>query len=231
MSSTSRAARWFAGGKELAGVEISTKVFALADQILKGLIMNRITCVAAIAIAMAVVGAAGSGMIGMISRAEAPRFLNEAVSADSASVGAQAKGAADGPSAVLAKDELKRLEGTWALIDVVESGIPATADQKVKGLGRVVIKDAKLTLKPQYAPLSNATSFSIAVDPSKSPKIIGLLPLNEKMEEDDHRPIRLGIYELKGDTLRICAGADRPENFEAGPGSNRDLIVLKWAKW
>jgi hypothetical protein len=40
--------------------------------------------------------------------------------------------------------------------------------------------------------------LSISVDPTKSPKLISLIPLNDKMEDDGNQPIRLGIYELKG---------------------------------
>jgi hypothetical protein len=50
------------------------------------------------------------------------------------------------------------------------------------------------------------------------------------MEEVGHVQIRLGIYELKGDTLTICAGLDRPDSFDVAPGSKRDLLVLKWAR-
>jgi uncharacterized protein (TIGR03067 family) len=75
------------------------------------------------------------------------------------------------------------------------------------------------------------TTLSISVDPTKSPKLISLIPLNDKMEDDGYQPIRLGIYELKGDTLTICSGADRPDSFEVVPDSkNQDLLVLKWAK-
>ena len=58
-------------------------------------------------------------------------------------------------------------------------------------------------------------TFTFDVDPSHNPKIMDLIVLNDKMEEDRHEPIRLGIYELKGDTLTICAGMDRPDSFEA----------------
>ncbi len=73
--------------------------------------------------------------------------------------------------------------------------------------------------------------MSISVDPTRSPKLISLIPLNDKMEDDGNQPIRLGIYELTGDTLTICSGADRPDRFEVVPDSkNQDLLVLRWAK-
>ena len=120
--------------------------------------------------------------------------------------------------------------GTWAITDAAEGGTRATAEQKEKGLGRVVIKGDRLTVKNLNSS-GPGTVLSFCIDPSKSPKLISLIPLNDKMEDDGNQPIRLGIYELKGDTLTICAGADRPDNFEVVGGSNRDLLVLKWAKW
>jgi uncharacterized protein (TIGR03067 family) len=78
-------------------------------------------------------------------------------------------------------------------------------------------------------------AFSFAIDPSKTPKLISLFLLNaekeDEMKENEDNPILLGIYELKGDTLRISFGMDRPENFDsiAGPGQNS--LTLKWAKW
>jgi uncharacterized protein (TIGR03067 family) len=75
------------------------------------------------------------------------------------------------------------------------------------------------------------TTLSIAVDPTKSPKLISLIPLNDKLEDDGNQPISLGIYELKGDTLTICAGSDRPDSFEVVPDSKiQDFLVLKWVR-
>lgn len=59
---------------------------------------------------------------------------------------------------------------------------------------------------------------------------MGIIPLNDKGEEDLGQSILLAIYDLKGDILKICFGADRPESFEAKPGSKQTLLVLKWAK-
>jgi uncharacterized protein (TIGR03067 family) len=126
---------------------------------------------------------------------------------------------------------MKKLEGTWAITDAAEGGTRATAEQKAKGLGRAIIKGDKMTIKT-LGSSGPGTTLSISVDPTKSPKLISLIPLNDKLEDDGNQPIRLGIYELKGDTLTICCGADRPDSFEVVPGSkNQDLLVLKWAKW
>ena len=80
-------------------------------------------------------------------------------------------------------------------------------------------------MKPQNSPSLETNSFSIHVDPSKNPKIMSLIPLNEKMEEDEHRPILLGIYELKGDTLTICLERIAPIN------SRRDQTRIETFKF
>lgn len=141
----------------------------------------------------------------------------------------QAPGNTDAQKGLDPQAEMKKLERTWAITDVVENGTRATADQKENGLGRVVIKGDKITVRPLRS--GPGTTFTFHVDPTKSPKLIGLIPLNDKKEDDGYQPIRLGIYELKGDTLTICAGMDRPDSLEVAPGSKRDLLVLKWAKW
>ncbi len=112
---------------------------------------------------------------------------------------------------------------------MAEEGTRATGEQKAKGLGKVVIKGDKLTMFAVHDS-SPGITFTIDVDPGHNPKIMGLIPLNDKMEEDRHEPIRLGIYELKGDTLTICIGVDRPDSFEVVPELKRYLLVLKWAK-
>lgn len=98
---------------------------------------------------------------------------------------------------------------------------------KEKGLGKVVIKGDKLTM---FAQNSGKTVFTFDVDPSQSPKIMGLILLDDKMEEVRNQQIMLGIYEIKGDTLTIRAGADRPDSFKVQPGLKHDLLVLKWAR-
>jgi uncharacterized protein (TIGR03067 family) len=43
----------------------------------------------------------------------------------------------------------------------------------------------------------------------------------------------LGVYEVRGDTVKYCWGAlgkPRPTDFTAGPGSGRTLLVLKRVK-
>jgi RNA polymerase sigma factor (sigma-70 family) len=221
ITSTTGAATRFAAGRATTGV-VSAKVAALTEGVLKEMLMTMLKFGSAILMVVAL-GAIGTRPFGLNPRAEASSPLRSEERARPEVSGSQTT-PQDSPSA---DEEMKKLEGTWAITDACEGGTWATPDQKEKGLGRVVIKGNKMTM---YAQNVRETRNSFDVDPSKSPKAIGIVLLNDKMEEEGHVQLRLGIYELKGDTLAICAGLDRPDSFEVAPGSKRDLLVLKWAK-
>src|SRR5438046_2324844 len=85
------------------------------------------------------------------------------------------------------KKELAGLEGTWMLVKMEINGKSLLKkDEKTK----VVIKDGKLMDGPKAA-----TDLSKILGPSKMPKT-ATLPY-EKV-------VFYGIYELKGDELRVC---------------------------
>jgi RNA polymerase sigma factor (sigma-70 family) len=227
ISSTTSAATKIAEGQAAAGL-VSAKVAALTEGALTTMLMSKFKIVTAVLMVVAF-GTAGTRLLGLGRRAEASSAVKRIEEARPKAVEEQARSETarrDGPSA---DEEMKKLEGTWAIADVAEEGTRATDEQKAKGLGKVVIKGDKLTVFTVHNS-SPGTAFTIDVDPSHNPKIMGLIPLNDKMEEDRHEPIRLGIYELKGETLRICAGVDRPDSFELVSGSKLCLLVLKWAK-
>ena len=227
ITSTTRAAMKFAAGQAVTGV-VSAKVATLTEGVLKAMLMTKLKI--ATAVLMVALAAAGTRSFGLSRRAEAASPVKGIEETKSTVVGVQTPGDTDRREALDPQAEVKKLEGTWAITDAAEAGTRATAEQKEKGLGRVVIKRDRMTVKPLRSS-GPGTALSFCLDPSKSPKLISLIPLNDKMEDDGNQPIRLGIYELKGDTLTICAGADRPDNFEVVAGSKRDLLVLKWAKW
>ncbi len=228
IASTTKAATVFAAGQAAASVVVSAKVAALTEGVLKAMLMTKLKFTTAMLVAVVALGAAGTGAIGQSRRAEASSPAKGVEEARPKAVEAQAQSETTRRVGPNPDEEMKKLEGTWAVTDATEGGQRVTPDMKAKGLGRVVIKGDKMTLSTMGD--HQGTMFAFDVDPSHNPKIMGLILLNDKMEEDRHQPIRLGIYELKGDTLTICIGADRPDSFEVVPGSSRDLLVLKWAK-
>lgn len=112
----------------------------------------------------------------------------------------------------------ERIQGTW-FGSVIEQG----KEQPMPKENRVVIKsDLFLLVYPKDDPMG----WRYTIDPAKSPKEMDWI-----VELDPGHPIRqLAIYELDGDTLKICsaaAGQPRPTKFESKQGDFGGLMILK----
>jgi len=122
---------------------------------------------------------------------------------------------ADGPP----DKDARAIEGEWSLVAVEDSGKPVPTDQ-LKGVG-VTINDGKMTVS------DNNMTVAIRLDSSVQPHVIDLTGPGQT------RPA-LGIYELDGDTLRICWATEeadaRPKVFRTTATGGGKLIVLKRAK-
>lgn len=104
------------------------------------------------------------------------------------------------------KEELKRLEGTWAIESVEREGKKDTdKDQWIFKEGKLATKSG---ITKRISPIG-----PISIDPTKKPKTIDIVieVLNKKKMP--------GIYELKDDTLRICyGGTERPKELASKGG-------------
>ena len=108
----------------------------------------------------------------------------------------------------------KQIHGTWTVVSFEDSG---REEKEKKGATCMITKDT-ITISTG----DRKESIKYSVDPSKNPKWITFTN-----ERDNTMP---GIYELKGDTLRICfnEGEDRATKFVSERGSaNEVLIVLR----
>jgi uncharacterized protein (TIGR03067 family) len=129
--------------------------------------------------------------------------------------------AAPAPPEKEKKDE-EKMQGTWLVVSMVREGTSA-ADAEFKNV-KVTIKDDVLAVKDG----DKDEQVTIKLDPTKTPKTIDMATKNKPMAEQIS-----GIYELKGDDLKICfakGGGARPTEFASKPGSNDALIVLKREK-
>jgi uncharacterized protein (TIGR03067 family) len=114
--------------------------------------------------------------------------------------------------------DAERLQGTWT----VESA-EKQAPEKIKGL-RAVVKGDSFCFRVGDKDLETAI---IKLDPTKMPKTIDFQPATPGKTEK--RP-SLGIYELKGNTLKLCwrkEGAERPTEFAAKADDDVMLMTLK----
>jgi uncharacterized protein (TIGR03067 family) len=115
----------------------------------------------------------------------------------------------------------KALQGTWELTGLVFDGQTVPAD-KVKGV-RFAITGEMLVMTG----LDGRRPFSFKLDPTRKPRAIDLTPL-EGPFKGKTTP---AIYELTGDTLRLCMSnkeiKDRPTRFEAPQGTQLAVFTLK----
>jgi uncharacterized protein (TIGR03067 family) len=121
------------------------------------------------------------------------------------------------PAAAADADQAK-LNGKWIIESFEYNG---AAVERLIGAVRE-IKDDAYSLTPKSGdPITGAVK---ALDSTKTPKTIDL---------EFNGQTRLGIYELDGDTLKLCYNlnqAERPIAFASKPDSGLVLVIHKRAK-
>jgi uncharacterized protein (TIGR03067 family) len=120
------------------------------------------------------------------------------------------------------KKELDQLQGDWALASYVIDGTKLS-DDEAQSLFRTVKGDQYTVL------LFDKVIFkgTFKIDPSKKPKTI-----DSYADGMSDKPI-LGIYEVEGDTLKICSappGKDRPKEFTSKKDSGHSLMIWEREK-
>ena len=120
--------------------------------------------------------------------------------------------------------ELKKFEGTWTVVGLETKG-KALPEDALKQINlKVMFKGDKYTVEAMG---EFAEEGTIKIDPTKKPAAIDLKITKGKDEGKSQQ----GIYELQGDTLKICmapAGAEkRPTAFKSEEGSEIELFTLK----
>jgi uncharacterized protein (TIGR03067 family) len=129
-----------------------------------------------------------------------------------------------------AKQQSEKLQGTWGAVTFIQDGQgegPEVAPDKSPV--RWVFKEDRVTFLADVEEASAKGIFKL--DPSAKPNAIDVsFPAAPNAKQGQ---TFLGIYELDGETLKICYDPDgkkRPAEFQAKAGSNRILAVFKRAK-
>ena len=123
------------------------------------------------------------------------------------------------------KEEMKKLQGKWVRIYVEADGKKSEDDQKKPGKAIILTVNGD-----KYG------GETFKLDPAKKPKHI-----NVSTVDDKGKAITLpGIYELKGDVLKLCFPfpfegkfdkiGKRPTEFGSKPGGNDVLEVYQREK-
>jgi uncharacterized protein (TIGR03067 family) len=123
-----------------------------------------------------------------------------------------------GPQDEQAKRALEKMQGRWKVETEVIEGKKTSAELLANTA--ILFKDDNLIWEPK----EDNPTVKIRLDPSKKPPTIDLI---------DGKNTALGIYQLDGDTLRICwedfnSGRARPKALKATK-ENR-YLELKRAK-
>jgi uncharacterized protein (TIGR03067 family) len=117
--------------------------------------------------------------------------------------------------------KLSEFQGTWKTEQVIGDGKKQDEAFQLSVSGdRVTLTDVERG--------GEKAKYTLKVDPTKSPKWIDLTTNQDGLESI------VGIYEVDGDTWRICSGEKgtlkRPKAFSAEAGTEQTLIVLKRIK-
>jgi uncharacterized protein (TIGR03067 family) len=131
----------------------------------------------------------------------------------------------------------KDLDGVWELQSEFADGKEVQcAPDRIKSLAtfqgksevvRIIVKGTG-TIVVLAGPFDEGY-FGLKIDATKKPKIIDVTAEEGRAKGET----RLGIYEVKGDVLRICqapSGEDRPTEFSSKEGTGWTLKTFKRAK-
>ena len=117
------------------------------------------------------------------------------------------------------------IQGRWKIVSLAFGGMPVDFTGEDDTL---LIDGRKMTFPELKKKNRNAETVWILLDPTAKPKSVDILPKgvdpDAPQPKDSHA---LGIYELEGDSLKICwvLAGDRPAAFESTPKTA--LLVAK----
>jgi len=120
------------------------------------------------------------------------------------------------------KQELKKFEGSWAIVSAVKGGEKAEKE-KIKSI-RVFLKGNTYKIQVDGKDIDEGT---FKVDPTKTPKWLDIMSAKAEGK------VMRGVYELKGDTYTLCTSGfdeERPTALKAEAGSNHFLQTARRVK-
>ncbi len=117
------------------------------------------------------------------------------------------------------------IQGRWKIVSLTVGGMPVDFDG---GDNTLLIDGRKMTFPELKSRNLKAETVWILLDPTAKPRSVDILPKgvdpDTPQPKDSHT---VGIYELEGDSLKICwvLAGDRPAAFESTPKTS--LLVAK----
>jgi uncharacterized protein (TIGR03067 family) len=124
------------------------------------------------------------------------------------------------------KKDLDLMQGTWQVVALESGAGKAPKEALEKSNMRLTIKGNKFVSKSGDKLLLEGT---LEINPAKKPKTLDVKGTDPQGKE----VATTGIYELNGDTMRVCfvfKGEKRPEVFATKPGSKVAIFEYKRVK-
>jgi uncharacterized protein (TIGR03067 family) len=118
-----------------------------------------------------------------------------------------------------AKDELAKLQGAWKIVTHERDGKPVATDKNA----RVVMNGNKFVTKAGDKVLREGT---LKLDPAQKPPAIDVTYTEGPFKGQTLK----GVYELDGDSWKICygePGEERPKQIPARAGKGQLLLILE----
>jgi uncharacterized protein (TIGR03067 family) len=139
-------------------------------------------------------------------------------------IGVLAGALARGDDDAKAKEDAKKMEGTWKAVKAEMAGRP-WPEEAIKKL-KLQLSEGKYTILGE----DNQNDYArMKLDPSKNPAVMDITWMNGRNAGSTFP----AIYELKGDTLRICydySGSAHPTEFKTRPKTALGLVEYKRVK-
>jgi uncharacterized protein (TIGR03067 family) len=114
------------------------------------------------------------------------------------------------------RKDLRALTGTWIVVAAERDG-RKLSDAEIEGIAFIVEETGRAWVKKKGQIIFEGV---IKIDPTKNPKTE---EATQTSDGENKGKTVLSIYEIDGDTLRICSaaglGKDRPVEFSSKPGS------------
>jgi len=123
-----------------------------------------------------------------------------------------------------------KLKGNWQAVEILTLDGNAVSADEVKAVKLTFAGADRMTFT--FAGKSiGKDDYGVKLDASKKPKAIDLTSLDGKSKG----AVLLGIYQLDGDTLKLCVASEpkineRPSRFTSEVGSKNFLYTFKRAK-
>jgi RNA polymerase sigma factor (sigma-70 family) len=238
VSSTIKAASLLAMGPAAATGVISIQVAALAEGVMKAVLMSKLKSVMAVTLAMVATVGIGAGLLGSgtVAGGKHENQKGDAVASPKDFAQSDKEGQ---PKKDAAEADKEKPQGTWVAVEAEAHGSRVPEEKARKAKVTLVVTGDKFTATASGA-FSNEVgmkgdatlSATIKIEPSKQPGRFDLVDcrLNAGKLKDVKTSGAEGIYELKGNTLKVCYGPKRPTEFKTKPYSHEKLYVFEREK-